>query len=62
MVGYLLIEDDYTIRIDWTRVGDDDALRSQLESYDRRKLNSPAEGGPKLEYLQRRRALAVPTE
>jgi hypothetical protein len=60
--GYLLIDDDHTIRIDWDRVGDDNALRSQLEPYDGQKLNAPAEGGPKLEYLQRRRALVVPTE
>ncbi len=43
--GFLLIEDDYTIRIDWDRVGQDHALRSQLEPYDGRKLNAPAEGG-----------------
>jgi hypothetical protein len=60
--GYLLIEDDHTIRIDWGRVGDDNALRSQLEPYDGQGLNAPAMGGPKLEYLQRRRVLAVPTE
>lgn len=59
--GYLLIEDDHTIRIDWDRVGDDDALRSGLEPYEGRTLNAPAEGGPKLEYLQRRRALIVST-
>lgn len=57
--GYLLIEDDHTIRIDWDRVGDDHALRSELEPYEGRTLNAPAEGGPKLEYLQRRRALIV---
>ena len=60
--GYLLIEDDYTIRIDWDRVGNDSALRSRLEPYDGQKLNKPAKGAPKLEYLQRRRASAVPTE
>jgi hypothetical protein len=60
--GFLLIEDDHSIRIDWDRVGDDHALRRQLEPYDGRKLNTPAEGGPKLEYLQRRRALVVSAE
>lgn len=60
--GYLLIEDDHTIRIDWDRVGDDQALRSELEPYEGQTLNAPAEGGPKLEYLQRRRTLIVPTE
>ncbi len=60
--GYLLIEDDLTIRIDWDRVGDDQALRSQLEPYDGQKLNAPAEGDPKPDYLQRRRTMVVPAE
>ncbi len=60
--GHLLIEDDHTIRIDWDKVGNDQVLRSQLEPYDGQKLNAPPEGKPKLEYLQRRRALVVPTE
>jgi predicted restriction endonuclease len=58
--GYLIIEDDQTIRIDSDRLGDDDSLRSQLEPYNGMKLNAPAEGGPKVEYLQRRRALIAP--
>jgi len=58
--GYLLIKDDLTICIDWGRVGNDQVLRSQLEPYNGKKLNAPAEEGPKLDYLQRRRALFVP--
>ncbi|MBU4177273.1 MAG: HNH endonuclease, partial [Proteobacteria bacterium] len=60
--GYLLIEDDLTIHIDWDRVGDDQALRSLLGPYDGQKLNAPAEGDPKPDYLQRRRTMVVPTE
>ena len=60
--GYLIVEDDHTIRIDWHRLGDDDSLRSQLEPYNRMKLNAPVVGGPKMEYLQRRRALIAPTQ
>lgn len=60
--GYLLIGDDLTIRINWDRVGDDQALRSQLGPYDGQKLNLPAEGGPNPGYLQRRRTIVVPTE
>ncbi len=60
--GYLIIEDDLAIRIDWDRLGDDDSLRSQLEPYSGMKLNAPAEAGPKVEYLQRRRALIAPTK
>ena len=60
--GYLQIEDDLTIRIDWSRVGDDQALRSQLEPYDGQKLSAPAKEAPQPEYLQRRRALVTPTD
>ena len=60
--GYLLIEDDLTIRIDWDRIGDDQSPRSELGPYDGRKLNAPTEGDPKPDYLQRRRAMVVPIE
>jgi hypothetical protein len=60
--GYLLIDDDHTVRIDWERVGDDQALRRLLGPYEGYTLTVPAEGGPKQEYLQRRRALVIPTE
>jgi hypothetical protein len=60
--GYLQIEDDLTIRIDWSRVGDDQALRCQLEPYDGQKLSAPAKEAPQPEYLQRRRALVTPTD
>jgi len=54
--GHLLIDDDLSIHIDWDRLGDDEALRSQLEPYDGQTLSVPEEGAPKAEYLQRRRA------
>ncbi|MET3384181.1 HNH endonuclease [Variovorax paradoxus] len=57
--GQLLIEDDLTIRIDWSRVGNDHALRSQLEPYDGQKLRAPEDEAPQLQYLQRRRALVA---
>ena len=60
--GYLVIEDDLTIRIDSERVGDDEALRSQLEPFNGQKLNMPAQEAPQPEYLQRRRALVSPTD
>ena len=60
--GYLQIEDDLTIRIDWDRVGDDQALRSQLGPHDGLKLSAPSEGVPQPKYLQRRRALFTPTD
>ena len=53
--GYLQIEDDLTIRIDWDRVGDDQILRTHLEPYDGQKLSAPANAAPKPEYLLRRR-------
>ncbi|MEW6688067.1 MAG: HNH endonuclease signature motif containing protein [Pseudomonadota bacterium] len=60
--GYLLIEDDLTIRIDWAKVEEDQALRSQLEPYDGHKLSAPKKEGPRPQYLQRRRVLVAPTD
>jgi hypothetical protein len=57
--GYLVIDDDLTIRIDWGRVGDDEALRRHLEPFDGQTLRAPARDGPQSEYLQRRRALVA---
>ena len=59
--GYLLIEDDLTIRVDWNKVGDDQTLGTLLEPYDGQKLSVPAEGGPQLKYLLRRRVLVAST-
>ena len=60
--GYLQIDDDFTVRIDWGRVGGDAALRSQLEPLDGRKLRLPSQGQPKVEYLRRRQELVAPTD
>lgn len=57
--GQLLIDDDLTIRIDWDKVGEDQALRSQLEPYDGQKLKAPKDKAPQPKYLQRRRALVT---
>lgn len=59
--GYLLIEDDLTIHINWERVGNDQVLRSQLEPYNGRKLSVPAKEPPQPKYLQRRRVLVAST-
>jgi hypothetical protein len=60
--GYLLIEDDLTIRIDWVKVGKDQTLRSVLKPYVGRKLSPPKNGAPKPEYLRRRRALIAASD
>jgi hypothetical protein len=60
--GYLIIEDDYSIRIDFDRIGNDTSLRSQLEPYNGMILNLPDEGVPRIEFLQRRRALIAETD
>lgn len=57
--GYLLIEDDLTVRIDWSRVGDDSVLRNQLESYDGIAMAAPARERPQPDYLRRRRELVA---
>ena len=60
--GHLHIKDDLAIRIDWDRVGDDQALRNQLAPYDGQKLSAPSDGAPQPEYLRRRRALVTPID
>lgn len=55
--GYLLVENDLTIRINWDKVGRDDALRQQLSSFDGQKLRTPVKETPSPEYLQRRREI-----
>jgi len=55
--GYLLIDDSFAIRIDYDKVGDDEALREQLSRYDGISLMMPTAHPPKLDYLQRRRVL-----
>lgn len=54
--GYLFIEDDLTVRVNWEKVGDDSALGGQLKAYDQTKLRAPKAQPPKPEYLQRRRS------
>lgn len=60
--GYILIDDDLTVRIDADRIGDDEVLKSELEPFHEQKLKAPAHGSPKPEYLQRRRALLSPSK
>lgn len=60
--GYLIIKDDLTIWIDWDKVGNDEALRYQLQPYDEQMMTVPEDHPPKLDYLQRRRALISPLE
>jgi hypothetical protein len=57
--GYLIIEDDFTIRINNELIGTDSSLRSYLEPYDGARLYVPSEGAPRVEYLQRKRALVL---
>lgn len=55
--GYLMIDDDHTVHIDWGKVSDDKALQSLLAPHDGQKLALPKVDTPKKEYLQRRRVL-----
>ncbi len=60
--GYLLIKDDLTLRVNTDRVGADTALLALLSPYDGTTLASPNQEPPKIEYLQRRRALVAPKD
>tara|TARA_R110002110_G_C13453567_1_gene717322 strand:+ start:2580 stop:3935 length:1356 start_codon:yes stop_codon:yes gene_type:complete len=60
--GYLLIEDDLTIRVNPEKIGDDRALLVQFQKYDGQKLSTPQDAAPRTEYLQRRRAQVLSTD
>lgn len=55
--GFLIVEDDLAVRINWKKVGADAKLKTQLEGYDGMKLKLPKAHPPKVEYLKRRRDL-----
>jgi HNH endonuclease len=55
--GYLQIDDELTVRIDWRKIGDDQILERYLRPYDGQKLSMPSHNPPKQDYLQRRRML-----
>lgn len=55
--GFIIIEDDLTLKVAWEKVGADSALESYLKLYDGKKLTAPLLSAPKPEYLQRRRTL-----
>lgn len=55
--GYLRINDDLTISVDRSRIGDDSALLNMLGVYDGQTLNAPTQAAPNAAYLQRRREL-----
>jgi HNH endonuclease len=54
--GFLIIEDDCRITINWDRVGGDAALQTILKPYDGSKLIAPKLSPPRIEFLRRRRA------
>jgi len=55
--GFLIVQDDSTVEVDWKKVGTDTELRKQLASYDGMKLKAPKAHAPKVAYLRRRRSL-----
>jgi predicted restriction endonuclease len=59
--GYLLVEDDMTLRVDRKRVGSDAHLLAMLEPHDGTALSAPSQEPPNPEYLRRRRVLVSKT-
>ena len=57
--GYIIIEDNCTIRVDWTRVGGDNVLGEQLKIYDGKRLKTPRNEAANPEYLARRRKFVL---
>lgn len=54
--GFLQIGTDYVVRIDWVKVGDDEALKDALEPFDGRRMAMPTGAVPQPDYLRRRLA------
>jgi hypothetical protein len=52
--GYIRIHDDYTVHVDWGRVGADGALREALAPIDGRSLTLPDKSQPNPDFLRRR--------
>ena len=55
--GFIVIQDDGSVTVDFEKIGDDTELRKQLEGYDGVKLSAPKAHPPKADYLKRRRDL-----
>lgn len=56
-IGCLIIADDFTVTVNWEKLGDDHKLKEALQKFDGTKLVAPTSHPPKIEYLQRRREL-----
>lgn len=54
--GFLQIGTCYVVRIDWAKVGDDQALKDALEPFDSRRAPMPLRDVPQPDYLRRRLA------
>lgn len=59
--GYIVVEDDLTVRIAWGLVGKDKRLADQLADFDGIKLAAPKSHPPKTDYLKRRRSMPAAT-
>lgn len=55
--GFLTIAEDFSISIDWDKIGADLKLREALAPYDGQKLALPAKDPPNPDFLKRRREL-----
>lgn len=55
--GFLILNDDFTLTVDWEKVGKDESLRRELQVFDGIKMNVPKSHPPKIDYLKRRRDL-----
>lgn len=52
--GYLLVQTDYTVQVEWARVGSDSSLRDALTPLDGLSLAVPETAPPNPEFLRRR--------
>lgn len=53
--GFILLEDDLTVRVNFNKIGPDLELVNYLRNYNGVKIRAPVRFAPKAEYLARRR-------
>lgn len=58
--GFLVIQDDLVVTVNWDRIAEDEELKRQLGRYDGVRMALPTTSPPKVDYLKRRRALYLP--
>lgn len=58
--GFLVIQDDLVVTVNWGRIAEDEELKRQLGCYEGVRIAFPRTCPPKVDYLRKRRSLYEP--